>query len=244
MVLPKRIDDQLRSIEHLISGSRLLQLGTILLFTDAFLVFRHGKNLTHVDLAWIKSHLSLGEGFTVLLLFVAFIGVFNPIIQIILSLPSIIGSEYLINRIAKTDHMTFMKGVHNDDLLSYAIAENNNVAYQEHLRKVTKKDEAGAAARWSFSLLISLILDTASSSANVQSISVLLWLEVNSLPKILAAFAFLAIGVILLGLLMSSFVHYRYYSGSRILMSPRLYKEIKDSLVPRSQEENHDEDDT
>ena len=123
MTTPSSAEKQLSSVEAVISGTRLFQMITVLLFIDCCLVIGFGRNLLQVEYTWVKSQIALGQALVCLLLFLSLIKIVLPLMRIPLSVTFYLAAERVFQWL--TRQRPYLAGVKGPDLLTYAILNNN-----------------------------------------------------------------------------------------------------------------------
>jgi len=234
-LLPKSLDEQIAGLENLISGKRGLQLASFLLFADFYLIKTFQVNLLSLNWEWAKSNLAFGGLAAMLFFFLLFAGLLTPWIQALLLLPSYIGSEIFLNRLVKKEG-DFLGGVKDHELLHFAIAEGNSIAYQEYLRKQQEVAEHIVQAKWVFVFLCSLGLNAFASEGASESLLEFLWTALGRLPAWLYYVLVVALATWLLLLLSGSLITFRFM-GKYHLVNPRVYQMIQGAKVGDKEKE-------
>jgi len=232
-LLPKSLE-KLAGLEKLIAGRRGLQLGSFLLFADFYLTLQFRVNLLVLDWDWAKSRIGLGGAATIVFFFFLFATFLIPWVHEFLLLPSVIGSEIIIYKWAKT-RGEYVRGIKQAQLLEFAIIEGNSIAYQEYLRKVNASDEYLKNIRWQFVFICALGLDAFAAKGNSEALLEVFWSSLRSLPAWIFYPSVAALTVSLLFLLLSSLLFFRF-SEKYYFAGPRLYQLIEASIVPDEEE--------
>lgn len=183
MGLTKLVEESFEGLGRLGRIEFFHALLSFVLFLDIYLALRHDKSVVTLDYAWLKQHLDIGEILIFLMLLSFLLAVVLPFVR-----SCLVGLVMCGGLISSFFHKATLEAnvVKSEDLMAYAILNNNSVAYQECIRRGTVMGDTYAYRARAFAVIIFIITDLmVGLRGDSVALEFLSWLE--GLPALASA---------------------------------------------------------